>query len=102
VRLRGPGAYCGAPSVVVMSLFKLLTLARTPVRAYCAPIATRALRSVVTHAACCYTPHPWRGDAAYFYTKRGLARASSTRDVLHPRAYCGPEADAIFYCIRPT
>jgi len=43
----GPRAYCGAPSVVVMSLFKLLTLARTPVRAYCAPIATRGLRSVV-------------------------------------------------------
>ena len=60
------------------------------------------LRSVVTHAAYCYTPHPWRGDAAYFYTQRGLARASSTRDVLHPRAYCGPEADAVFYCIRPT
>ena len=74
-------AYCGAASVVVMSLFKLLTLPHTPVRAYCAPIATRGLRNVVP-AAYCYTPHPWRGDVAYFYTQRGLARASSTRDVV--------------------
>jgi len=72
-----PESTAAPPSVVVMSLFKLLTLARTPVRAYCAPIATRGLRSVVP-AAYRYKRRRWCGlappgllrpSAAYCYTQ---------------------------------
>ena len=113
--VRGPGAYCGAHSVVVMSLFKLLTLVRTPVRAYCAPIATRALRSVVMRPYCYTRPVAWSPmrPIAICHTNGVVMRPISTRSVVlrglvrhatfnTPRAYCGPEADAIFYCIRPT